>query len=133
MPDYSRSKIYKLQCDDGHFYIGSTKNELRKRLQDHKGDSKRHDSKVYQHINAIGWERVRIVLIEEFSCETRDELRRKEDEHIQLHENNPLCLNNNRTSFNTERRKCYEAHYNRTQRTHSQNKVLVDTNGNATS
>jgi hypothetical protein len=93
MPDYSKSKIYKLQCDDGYYYIGSSVNELRFRFATHKRDSKTNSSRVYQHINTIGWDRVRIVLVEEYSCENKQQLIRKEDEHIRLHKDDTFCLN----------------------------------------
>lgn len=92
MPDYSKGKIYKLQCEDGHFYIGSTCDELRKRFWVHKANSKRASSPLYLHIGE-DWESVRIVLVEEFPCENKEQLIRKEDEHIRQHNNDPLCLN----------------------------------------
>ena len=104
MPDYSKGKIYKLQCDDGYYYIGSTCNELRYRLNGHKTDSKDRDAYVYQHINTIGWDRVRIVMVEEFSCENREQLVRKEDEHIRNNRTDTFCLNT-RCSFETEEQK----------------------------
>lgn len=93
MPDYSKGKIYKLQCDDGYFYIGSTCNELRYRLHGHKQDSRDRTTRVYQHINEIGWNCVRIVLIEEFPCENKQALVRKEDEYVRNHKNDSFCLN----------------------------------------
>lgn len=91
---YSHSKIYKLQCNDGYFYIGSTCNKLRVRLSQHKIKSNTYnDRKIYSHINSIGWDNVRIILIEEFECNNKDELRQKEDEYIQKEINNELCLN----------------------------------------
>ena len=111
MPDYSKGKIYKLQCDDGYYYIGSSVNELRKRFAEHKKDSKTISSRVYQHINTIGWNQVRIVLVEEYSCENREQLTRKEDEHIRIHKDDPLCLNMKCASQTpeqyTERKKQY--------------------------
>lgn len=98
MPDYKNGKLYKLQCDDGHYYIGSTCNELRFRLYGHKTDSKKENNKKYQHINEIGWDRVRIVLIEECPCENKTQLCRKEDEMIRKYQNDPLCLNSKRAS-----------------------------------
>lgn len=100
---YAKSKIYKLQHDDGYFYIGSTVNELRKRLRQHK-DNIHPNQRVYKHI-AGEWDKVRIVLIEEFSCENKEQLRRKEDEYIQKELNNPLCLNTNHAVLNVEKRK----------------------------
>jgi hypothetical protein len=39
------------------------------------------------------WENVQLVLIEDFSCNSRNELRRKERGHIEKELNNPLCRN----------------------------------------
>lgn len=87
-------KIYKLQCEDGHYYIGSTISELRFRLANHKGKAKaKPDRRVYKHIHSIGWDKVRIILIEEFECKTRQELYQKEDEHIRNALQDDLCLN----------------------------------------
>lgn len=105
MPDYKNGKLYKLQCDDGYYYIGSTCNELRFRFNGHKTSSKIENSRVYQHINEIGWDRVRIVLIEDFPCENKEQLRRREDELIQQHLNNELCLNFRREFVTTEEKK----------------------------
>jgi len=90
---YEKSKIYKLQHEDGHFYIGSTINELRVRLKGHKDKSKQalHRA-LYSHINEE-WDKVKIVLIEAFECSNRNELRQKEDQYIQKELANPFCLN----------------------------------------
>jgi hypothetical protein len=102
MPDYKNGKLYKLQCDDGYYYIGSTCNELRFRLYGHKTDSKDENSKKYQHINTIGWDRVRIVLVEDCPCENKQQLVRKEDMLIRSCEKDPLCLNSRRESHNRQ-------------------------------
>jgi hypothetical protein len=108
---YENSKIYKLQHTDGHFYIGSTYAELRERLRGHKTRAKEYpERKVYAHI-AGDWSKVRILLIEEFSCENKDQLRRKEDEYIQKELNNPLCLNVLHAVLNVEKRKAKEREY----------------------
>jgi predicted GIY-YIG superfamily endonuclease len=93
--DYKNGKVYKLQCEDGHYYIGSTATELRKRFWNHKfsGARQRPTARVYQHINALGWDKVRIVLVEDFPCESKEHLLRKEDEHIRACRDDPLCLN----------------------------------------
>ena len=106
---YENSKIYKLQHDDGHFYIGSTINELRKRLSQHKGQN-RPNQRVYAHI-ASEWDKVRIVLIEEFSCENKQELLRKEDEYIQKELDNPLCLNTLHAVLNVEKQREHKREY----------------------
>lgn len=104
MPSYAKGKIYKLQCDDGHYYIGSTCDELRRRLWTHKADSNRRNTHIYQHINQLGWDRVRIILVEEYPCENRDDLRKKEDQYIQQHINDALCLNFRREKLTEEER-----------------------------
>ena len=114
--DYKNSKIYKLQCDDGHFYIGSTVSTLVKRFCSHKSRAKKNpDIRVYKHIDGK-WDSVRIVLIEEFPCENKNQLVRKEDEHIRLHREDALCLNM-RTAFRSdEDLKSWEKTYRETHR-----------------
>lgn len=90
---YEKSKIYKLQCDDGYYYFGSTRNDLNKRLYDHKRASLKHIYRVYQHINTIGWERVSVVLVEEYSCSSRKDLLQKESEYISANIYDTFCLN----------------------------------------
>ncbi len=99
---YEKSKVYKLQHEDGHFYIGSTINELRVRFQGHKETSKRHlKQRLYAHINGE-WDNVRIILIEAFECTNRNELLKKENEYIQKELDNPLCLNSKRALCSEE-------------------------------
>ena len=105
MPDYSRGKIYKIQCDDGSFYIGSTCSDLRRRLWEHKADHNRGRGYHYlNHISTLGWDRVRIVLVEEFPCENKDQLRRQEDFYIQQHLTDGRCLNTMRSFLTDEER-----------------------------
>jgi hypothetical protein len=96
MPDYSNGKIYFLLCNDDYYYIGSTKNTLRYRLTDHKQASKKYpERRVYKHINTIGWENVKIQLIEDYSCNTYQELLKKENEYIASMRGDTNCLNIN--------------------------------------
>lgn len=101
---YEKGKIYKLECEDGHFYYGSTMSELKTRLQNHKRASEKQPYRVYQHINTIGWDKVKIVLIENFPCESRKQLIEKENEYICQNKNNQLCLNTI-LAFHTEETK----------------------------
>lgn len=107
MPDYSKSKVYRLHCADGHYYVGSTTSSLSTRLQGHKNMSRKEASRVYRHINELGWDKVSIILIEEFSCESRDQLRRREHEIIQVSRDDPLCLNTYAAYRSPEERKAY--------------------------
>lgn len=101
MPDYTKGKIYKLQCADGYYYIGSTCDTLRGRMWDHKDASETGTTRVYQHINRIGWDKVTMILVEDYPCETKDQLRQREDVHIQMNRSQ-LCLNTDR-AYVTER------------------------------
>lgn len=108
MPDYSRSKIYQLVCEDGYYYIGSTIEPLLcRRIANHRCDSvkpKYRDNKVYSHILKIGWDKVKIILIEAVSCTDKDELKMRENEYIIKAENDPLCLNHNRAFLTDDER-----------------------------
>jgi len=94
-------RIYKLECDTGHYYYGSTTQTLAVRLYGHHYTSKSCQSKVYSFINEIGWDRVNMVLVLEYPCENREQLQQKEDEYIRPKLANPLCLNENR-AYQTE-------------------------------
>ena len=85
--------IYKLICSDNYFYIGSTENKLEQRLSQHKCDAKRINRKLYNHINKIGWNNVKIELIEKIEFTDKKELIIKENEYIKENKLNSLCLN----------------------------------------
>ena len=95
---YNNSKIYKLQDQiHGYFYIGSTCDLLSKRFTKHKSYAKaKPDTKIYKCFNEIGWENVKIVLIEEHYLENKEQLLREEDRAIQMYIHDPFCLNSNR-------------------------------------
>jgi group I intron endonuclease len=77
---YANGKIYKLVNNvDDEFYVGSTCTTLAKRLYGHKSNATKQTSmRVYQHLNEIGWEYVNIVLIQEYPCENKMQLERRE-------------------------------------------------------
>lgn len=117
---YSSGKIYRILCSDGHFYIGSTINELRYRFNNHKRKAKVDtEQPVYKYINNLGWDNAKIELIENYSCTSKDELTKHEDKFIQQFINDILCLNTRRACFNAkeyreqnkERIDDYMAHY----------------------
>jgi len=84
MVKYENGKIYKLVNDvDDQIYIGSTCNPLHVRKGQHKNTALRGcRSFVYQHLNNIGWNNVRIILIENFSCTSKNELCAREQYFI---------------------------------------------------
>lgn len=113
--DYSNAKVYKLINDvDDTFYIGSTCSPLRVRLQGHKDAAKRMDRPVYQHLNSVGWDKVRIILIDDdFPCDNLDQLRREEQSHIDMHKDSGLCLNTNNAHTDQKEymKKYHKEHY----------------------
>lgn len=91
---YDTGKIYKLQCSDGKYYFGSTIRPLAARLSSHKYASKNAETNnTYKHINTIGWDKVTIVLVELFPCETKQQLLQRELWFINEHKHDDLCLN----------------------------------------
>ena len=86
MNRYHNGKIYKLvNTVDDRIYIGSSASELSKRLHWHKSTARKYtERKVYKELNTIGWENVRIIQIEAFRCENKNELITREQYHMDL-------------------------------------------------
>jgi hypothetical protein len=86
MNRYSTGKIYKLVNDvDNRIYIGSTCMPLAKRKSTHKALArKRPNQNVYSALNAVGWDNVRIILIENVFCNSKEELLSREQYYIDL-------------------------------------------------
>ncbi len=88
-------KIYKLTCETGKIYIGSTSRTLNKRLQEHKSLKNNCSSKDF--INPS------IELLEEIETENREELRKKEREYMEK----IICVNKNKPICNENEKKCF--------------------------
>jgi hypothetical protein len=111
---YKKGKIYKLECKDGHYYIGSTVNQLKYRLSNHKQDSKKFfDRLVYKHIESIGWNSVEIKLIEEYPCNSNKELHEREDYYINeaFKKQDDKCLNFIRANVTSQELKDKQKQY----------------------
>lgn len=84
--DYQNGRIYKIVndvCDD--IYIGSTTQPLSKRIAMHRSKAKeKPQRRIYQKFNEIGVEHFKIVLIEEYKCNNKEELVAREDYYIRL-------------------------------------------------
>lgn len=123
--DYSKAKVYKLVSDiDDCYYIGATCASLYIRLQHHKATAKRHvNRRVYQWLNQVGHEHIKIILIDdELNCTTMEQLRRAEDRHIQLHKNDTNCLNMMRAHTTADEKKDYMKEYLKDYRIHNKDK-----------
>ena len=85
MPNYANSKVYKLVSSiDNKIYIGSTTQLLCMRLAKHKDDAKNRPYPVHKHFNTIGWDKVRIVLLETVTCFNKEQLIQREQHYIDL-------------------------------------------------
>ena len=95
MPEYSRSKIYKVESitehEDGDVYYGSTtKKTLAERMTKHRSDYKAWNLKkeyvnnmtTFKIFDKYGVENCRIILVESFPCNTKDELTQRESHYI---------------------------------------------------
>jgi len=93
---YSKGKLYRLVCDDGHYYIGSTTNKLNYCLHGHKTNSKNEmkECRLYDHILTIGWDKVKIELIELYPCKSKEELTKKMKSIYKDYKDDFMCLNN---------------------------------------
>lgn len=84
MPDYKQSKIYTITCEDGNIYVGSTIRTLEQRLSHHKSHEASSMYK-YIHTNYNGdWSKSKMELYENYPCNSKKELEKKEGEVIQL-------------------------------------------------
>jgi hypothetical protein len=89
MPDYSKGKIYSIrshQTDD--IYIGSTVTTLSLRLSEHKSKYK-HNILSSASRELLKYDDVYIELIEEYPCDNKEQLNKREGEHIR----NNKCVN----------------------------------------
>jgi hypothetical protein len=87
MPDYKQGKIYCIRSyQTEQIYIGSTTKTLAQRLAKHKSNMKSGNRSV---IEILQYEDAYIELIELFPCNSKEELNKKEGEHIRT--NN--CVN----------------------------------------
>jgi len=90
MPDYSQGKIYQIwspQTDK--VYIGSTTNTLARRLWGHRAAGKKEYGAPTSK-NILEFEDAKIELIEEYACENKMQLTRREGEVIRA---TPNCVN----------------------------------------
>ena len=89
MPDYQKSKIYKLVSDHtDQIYIGSTIQRLCDRLGGHKKDCKVKNC-TSKKLFELG--KVKIILIENYPCNSKEELLKHERNYIE----SMKCVNKN--------------------------------------
>lgn len=82
MVNYKNSKIYKVISDAViDIYVGSTTKKLCQRIAKHRSSSRENpDRKFYKFVAGNGgWDCFRIVLIENYPCNNKDELLAREE------------------------------------------------------
>lgn len=94
MPDYQKGKIYKLWSPSKNLvYYGSTTETISRRLSKHLTDLNRYNNKTStRYVNSfkiLECEDYKIELVEEYPCNNRQQLCKKEGEYIKANE----CIN----------------------------------------
>ena len=93
MPNYKNSKIYKIVSDStDQVYYGSSTQKLSLRFSDHKASYKiwtKNKKKYTTSYEIIKHGDSKIILVEKFPCDDKDELRARERYHIE----NNNCIN----------------------------------------
>ena len=96
MNKYNQSKIYKIISPDSNLiYVGSTTRTLKERLQQHNSNyksylkGKHHYLSSYELIKTGNFE---IILLEEVSCETNEELLKRERYYIEINSCCNKCI-----------------------------------------
>jgi len=86
MPNYQQSRVYKLiNSIDDQMYVGCTTRPLSQRKSKHRYEARRNPNrKVYAHFNTVGWENVRIILVELCPVNTKEQLLAREQHYIDL-------------------------------------------------
>lgn len=93
--------VYKLTTSvDNTIYIGSTTTSLQERFAYHTGELENQStgprtSKVYKHLDRIGWNKVSITSLEKVICYSRKQLLIHEAKHMSTHWGLKYCLNTN--------------------------------------
>ena len=80
---YKRGQIYTIRCkyDDDMIYVGSTINTLAKRMGDHRKTSVKRATSLY-HVVQGDWDNWYIELHENYSCNNKQELLKREGQVI---------------------------------------------------
>ena len=90
---YTKGKIYKIVCDTtGLTYIGSTIQGLSSRISGHRADYKKYLNKKRDFITSfkvLENDNFKIILIENFPCNSKEELEREERNYIETMD----CIN----------------------------------------
>ena len=107
MRNYQKTKIYKIVSDLGNMvYVDSTAKEyLSQRLQQHRHDYKQWKNRkknylpVFEMFEKYGVENCKIILIESFACNSKDEKTSRTDIQRRAHGNQDVNFVQDEASF----------------------------------
>jgi len=115
---YHNGKIYRIiSTETDKVYYGSTTNKLWSRFSQHKAGFKlfqkgkmKKCTATFKFFEKYGIDTCRIILVENYKCENRDELLAREQYYID--NNKDTCINNyNAHGINIERKKTRQLKY----------------------
>jgi hypothetical protein len=91
----SISTVYKVINDvDDKVYIGSTTCAISKRMSEHRKNSRRNNnSKLYNHMRALGVQHFKIVCIREYTDISKERLHNREEKYIKRYDSIKNGLN----------------------------------------
>jgi hypothetical protein len=105
MVNYELGKIYTIRSSETvGVYIGSTCDNLAKRFGGHKASYKLNQNVSSKHIFDYGIKNAYIELLENYPCNSREELNKREGEHIRMMEN---CVNKLKPRINHNKNDYY--------------------------
>ncbi len=120
MVNYQNGKIYKLvSFQTDKIYIGSTCEKLTVRKAKHKANYKLFLNEKQKYITSfeiVKYNDVDIILLEEFPCENKEQLHKRERYYIEsvnncVNKNIPTRTREERTEVNKDKRKEYMKEY----------------------
>lgn len=81
--DYSNGKVYVIRnTENNNLYVGSTTQKLCNRMGKHRRDATRKETPFYKAMTEIGFDKFYIELVEDYPCETVEQLSRREGHWI---------------------------------------------------
>ena len=103
---YKRGQVYTIRCryDNELIYVGSTINPLSKRMYSHRGDGLTRCSNLYKLV-ANDWDSWYIELYENYPCNSKQELEKREGEVIR-----EIATINNRIEGRTAKERYKDNH-----------------------
>lgn len=107
---YDKAIIYGIRCNDtDELYVGSTIQKLSDRMDTHKKEAKQEGAKCMSSI-IISRGNYEVLIIEEYPCEERQQLRAREEYHRSLNEK---AINKIRAFRTDDEKKAYKAQWHK--------------------